>query len=388
MSIEIITENDFLNTLQQYHYIFDIKNFYSNLFQHCIFYGHPSVQKIEYIRFILKNVYLIENQSFNIEKHIHNISSNNRIDFFNLTINKSPIHWEIDFNYTGSNSNSITNKNTNDYFILQYLIEYLFKNVNINNSLSKIIVFNNLHKLQFHYQKMLYQAMEKQYNNIKFIFCTDYINRIEYTLISRCIQIRIPMFFPIYNTNKPYLLCKNNTIEYYICFYCIFNKKIQTINSIILHKDSNYFNMDNHCIYEICLIKNFNFEYIKLHTPLLYFDKLNEHIYDFIYYNNITKNSKSKNTQLVEKYNNIIKLVHNYFIDCHYINTFFKNWFYSFTNNKHTNNLQIKDFHYIISTISKLEYKSLYSDYNNYLIENFVSSILILLIQLNRTTTL
>jgi len=387
MSIECISDKDFLHFMKNTNFFFDFKNFYHNLFQHAIIYGCSQIHKIEIIRFLIKNYYLINNSTFTIEKHIHHINSNNRSDFYQLTINKSPIHWEIDFNYTGSNSNSITNKNNNDYFVLQYLMEYLFKNVNINSNISKIIVFNNLHKLQFHYQKMLYQSMEKQYNNIKFIFITDYINRIESTLISRCIQIRIPMFYYLINPLKPYII-GNRDSKYLICFYLIFNKKNQKIFSCIIHKDSNYYLYDNHCITEILLQKHFDNDILINNTPLYYFDKFINDIYDFVFTTIKVKNSRSKNIQCIEKYNRCIQTMNNYFIDCHHINSFFKNWILSFSLCDYSKNLNINHYQYIVHTISELEYNSLYSDYNNYILENFLSKILYFLIQLNRTTTL
>lgn len=391
-------QNELFGFLKNHHFIFDIENFEQNFFQHLLFYGHSNFNKIDLIRFLLYSYYsykqkLLYNNTdivFHIEKNSYNISNNlnnftSKNDQIQLHINKSPIHWEIDFNFTGNNTNNQLNRNQNDYYILQFIINFLCKSINLQNDcgLEKIIVFNHISKLKLKYQKMLFQTMEKYYSNIKFIFITNQLNRVENSLISRTMLVRLPLFYNIIDLNYPYKFIKTNFYKniYQIYFYIIFSKNNRYIYAITF--DNQIYDTDNVNCNKLIL------EYIQssyddnkksliaqydLFTTDKFFNKFNDTIISFIECN-------QSNLQKLY-YQHLIQFINNYFMDCHYMNEFFNEWLESLKNNKLQYHV-LKSNNSIFSLIADIEYKSLFSDYNNYLMENFISNLLYILLYIS-----
>jgi hypothetical protein len=412
MKITYFDEKNLFKILSKHHFIFDIvnNNFYYHFFNHIIIYGVSQIQKLELIRLLLKN-YFHNIKPFYLQKTIINI--NNKTDtiqqlnkftecdnYINnisiqLIIYKSPIHWEIDFNYTGNNTNNITNRNSNDYYIILHLIHLLCKNTNIDLHNTKIIIFHNIHKIQPIYQKMLFQTMEKHFNYIKFIFITDYINRVENSLISRCMLVRLPLYYKI--NNQLY------NFNFNFMSFQIVNDIIHPIIYVLLTDNYDIY-LQNHMINNIfaTLLQNklnsINHNYIVKYNPLKYFDNIHDYMYNIII---------KKNKNKISDYLNLLNTIHLYFLDCHYINEFFLIYISSFLNSNlyhyfiklcHKGNINnkktfdfdinfIDEFNYIIyhiiKKIAKLDYHSLSNDYNNYIIENFVSYTLYKLIEFN-----
>jgi len=397
MNFYEINQNELFDFLKNHHFIFDIKNFEYNFFQNLLFYGHYSLNKIDLIRYLLHSYYsyqqkkLYNNESiiFHIEKNTYNISNNinnftTKNEQIQLHIQKSPIHWEIDFNLTGNNTNNKLNRNINDYYILQFIINYLCSSINLQTdcNIEKIIVFNNICKLKPKFQKMLFQTMEKTYTSIKFIFISNHLNRVEPSLISRTMLIRLPFSYHIKNSNYPFKYMKtnfNNKNNYEITFYIIFNnnnKYIYAINNknlyeyniskIMIEYLQNY-NIDNENKQNLVL------QY-ELYTPNKFFNRFNINIENFI--------QSKDNKKQITYYNNLIQYCNYYFMDCHYLYEFLNNWLYSINNNKFLLNL----FDYkcnkklIMNLITEIEYKSNFNDYNNYLIEYFISNLLYIFI--------
>jgi len=100
-----LNQNELFDFLKNYHFIFDIPNFEYNFFQHLLFYGHYSLNKIDLIRFLLhsyysykqKILYNNENIVFYFDKNTYNISNNinnftTKNEQIQLHILKSPIH--------------------------------------------------------------------------------------------------------------------------------------------------------------------------------------------------------------------------------------------------------------------------------------------------------
>lgn len=390
-----INQNELFEFLKHYHFIFDIKNFEFNFFQHLLLYGHYTFNKIDLIRFLLHSYYSyrqkllynndnivfhIEHNTFNISNNINNFSSKN--EQIQLHIQKSPIHWEIDFNFTGNNTNNQLNRNINDYYILQFIINHLCKSINLQTDCNneKIIVFNNICKLKPKYQKMLYQTMEKSYTNIKFIFISNHLNRVENSLISRTMLVRLPLFYQIKNLNYPYKFIKRNyncsKDDYQICFYINFSKNNKYIYSIAFNNHSNDFDYSKSLIhylqnYQNQIDKSLVIQY-ELYTPDKFFNKFNMTIQSFL-------QCKDMNKQILY-YNYLLQYTNSYFMDCHYLFEFFEQWLSSILGGTNKFLLNLFDNkcnkYLIINLISSIEHKSNYSDYNNYLIENFISNIL------------
>jgi len=389
MEYHKINNKELFEFLKEYHFIFDINNFEYNFFQHLLIYGYKDINKIDLIRHLLYNYYILNDKSniiFHIEKNTYNIPTNlnsyniyTKNENIQLHINKSPIHWEIDFNLTGNNTNNKINNKDNDYYILKYIINFLCKNSNLNNVFNqKIIVFNNIHSLNKKYQKQLFNTMEKHYNDIKFIFISDYLNNIESSLLSRCILVRIPMYFNYlriqsYNKNNidKFIYSKKETLEYNKIFFyynfskCLDKRYVYLYIIYIYNKDTNsqkivlnhLYNIDN----KLIPIK---------YSPDIFFNQLSNNIIEF-------SNKKLSFVNKKKIYDIINLSINNYFTDCHYMNEFLNDFLCYITyNNSHISNEKMFD---ITKLISNIEYKSLFCDYNNYLVDNFVSNILYIL---------
>jgi len=233
---------------------------------------------------------------------------------------------------------------------------------------------------------MLFQTMEKSYLNIKFIFISNQLNRVENSLISRTMLVRLPLFYQIKNLNYPHKYIKTNYYnknKYQICFYIIFSKTNKYIYSISFDNHLYEFNYSKSLLqylqnYQSDMIdkKSLLIEY-QLYTPDKFFNKFNNTIRNFL-------QSKDINKQIIY-YNYLIQYTNSYFMDCHYLFEFFNQWLCSLNNDKFL--LNLIDYKYnkklIINLISDIEHKSHYSDYNNYLIENFISNLLNIILSVN-----
>jgi hypothetical protein len=182
-------ESELKNVLRRHHLVFH-PDYVMDC--HQLWHGSSNLSKKNYVRYFLLN-YFGEN-SLNIERHVFHAAIHHD-GIPPIVFHKSRYHWELDFNWTGNNSNGCSNKNSNDGAVLDYFNNYFCKTCNMDVSQFKILVLFNAHRLSFLNQKMILRIMESTFQNVKFIIVSDHLHRIDATVRSRCIHVRIPGTF-------------------------------------------------------------------------------------------------------------------------------------------------------------------------------------------------
>lgn len=406
-------EEEFLNVLRNHHIIFS-KDFVIE--NHLLWYGPSESNKKNLVRFFLSNYY--NERNMRVEKHIFTIS--NHHDNLNVVIYKSQFHWEIDFRWTGNNTNNSTNKNSNDEYIIDYFNNHFCKTCSINLNTFKVLVFFNSHRLTYNNQKMILRIMENTFRNVKFIIITDQINKIDTTIKSRCINIRIPLLFDniFYYINLNGLTHKFNLFKYDMKNTIQNNPHLinQYISEAILTSKSNKYKQSIETKVSSD-IKNCNVsEKEKYHTqdnPMeIFFDqKINtalqnqglwagnsEKIFLKNLFEKISRLKASLDSiNFQEMYQSVIDDIDNYLLSCHTIQEFLKN-FVIYLNESHQKymtqkygpilknisqtscpeynqeNLKfLKSISVYLTRFAEIEYISQKCDYQIYSIESFLS---------------
>jgi hypothetical protein len=342
-SLEV--QKQFETSLLKHHIIFD-ENFYFD--NHLLWYGSQECNKKNIVRYFIFRYY--KDKNIKLHKHVFQISNNH--DTLNIIIYKSNYHWEIDFNWTGNNTNNYTNKNSNDQYVIDYFINNFCKTTNINVDAIKILVFFNTNRLTYNNQKMILRIMENRFNNVKFIIVTDQYNRIDSTIRSRCINVRIPMIFD----------------EYY---YHI--KLDETSNEFMFTR----FKVNNYSVCEKPLenLFDYNIQHI-LKKEKWTGNSEKEYLNDIFHKIMKLKHTYNSNTVNIQyQYNDIIENIDNYLLSCHTIQEFFKAFI---------NFISTYDDEIIKSNITKyieffatMEFVSQKCDYQIYILESTLSFFLL-----------
>ena len=342
-NIEI--QKEFNNYLSNHHIIFSDNFFFDN---HLLWYGHHECNKKNLVRYFIFRYY---NDSYiKLHKHIFQISNNH--DTLNITIYKSNYHWEIDFNWTGNNTNNYTNKNSNDQYVIDYFINNFCKTTNINVDTIKILVFHNTNRLTYNNQKMILRIMENRFNNVKFIIVTDHYNRIDTTIRSRCINVRIPMLF-----NNNYFHIKLDEAE---CKF-IFSK--YSADSLAFGENP----LEN--LFDYNIQKILKKEKWTGNSEKEYLSNIFDQIFKLksVYQKNIG------NIQI--QYNEIIENIDNYLLSCHTIQEFYRE-FINYINKK-GDEITKKNIQKYIEFFAYMEYVSQKCDYQIYILESTLSFFLL-----------
>lgn len=280
-----------------------------------------------------------------LEKHIFPISNNH--DNINVYVYKSSLHWEIDFLFTGNNTNQHINKNTNDQYVIDHFIKSFCQNMNICQNTVKIIVFLNIHRVSFQNQKMLLRIMESICENVKFIFLCDYYQKIDNTIKSRCVSVRIPIYFKV---DKFFHIGFDKTTHK-------FKIKKYIMNSMTPHTDI----IDNH-------IDNISSNVWTTNKMVSRQNVITQ------IFNNILQLKSNMQTlptsKFIESFNKIVEDIDNYLISGNYLCDFFKE-FILFVNEDGNINQKI------ISHIAELEYIYTKVDFQMYILESFLSFFLL-----------
>lgn len=345
LSDEDKIEKEFDQVLSRHHIIFH-PNFY--LDNHLLWYGCPDANKKNLVRYFIYKYY--NDTNIKLQKHIFPISNNH--DTLNIIIYKSNYHWEIDFNWTGNNTNNYTNKNSNDQYVIDYFINNFCKTSNINVDSIKILVFFNTSRLTYNNQKMILRIMENKFNNVKFIIVTDHYNRVDTTIRSRCINVRVPILF------------EN--------FY--FHIKLDEVNSkfIITKFDSKCIGLGDNPIENL---------YDNQIQKILKNNKWtgnSEKEYLNNVFNNILKLKlcyQKNNGNIQIFFNEIIESIDNYLLSCHTIKEFYKEFIY-FINSLENTNIKNK-IHIYIEYFAYMESVSQKCDYQIYILESTLSFFLL-----------
>jgi hypothetical protein len=201
-------EKEFVSKLEAHHIIFDREYEIDN---HQLWHGPWQVNKKNMVRYYISRYY--KQACLPIQQHVIHISTLHD-NLPPIVFNKSSYHWEIDFNWTGNNSNNSVNKNANDESVLEYFNNYFCKTCNMDVEQFKILVFFNAHRLTLNNQKMILRIMENTFRNVKFIIVCDHVHKIDCTVKSRCINIRIPCEFDGFCYHIGHDLSENKFIFY------------------------------------------------------------------------------------------------------------------------------------------------------------------------------
>lgn len=346
--MENVSKKEFDDILSQNFIIFSENYMFEN---HMLWYGYKnddSSNKKNLLRYFVAK---INNQDYlKMEKHIFPISNNH--DTFNITIYKSIFHWELDFAWTGNNTNNLTNKNSNDQYVIDYFVNNFCKTFNMNVDKFKILVLFNTHRLTLNNQKMILRVMENTFENVKFIIITEALNKIDYTIKSRCINIRIPL--EIYN--------KKINNEYIYSVYL--DKKTQFFHFI---KIKNSENISSETIYNV-EIESLNINTWNGNSIKNTLEKI---------FNDIVNLKCSINTQnhdiFKSNYNKIILDIDNYLLACNSIQEFvleFINFLIQYNNEKIFKKTNLCNY---INFFAKMEAKSHKCDYQIYILESIIT---------------
>lgn len=350
--METVSKKEFDEILRNNFIIFSENFTFEN---HMLWYGYRNDESDNKKNLLRYFVAKINNQDYlKMEKHIFPISNNH--DTFNITIYKSMFHWELDFAWTGNNTNNLTNKNSNDQYVIDYFVNNFCKTVNMNVDKFKILVLFNTHRLTLNNQKMILRVMENTFDNVKFIIITEALNKIDFTIKSRCINVRIP--FEIYDKRK-----KNDYI-----FNVILDKKTQLFHFAKIKNSENFTSETPYNIeIESLKINNWNGNSIKNTLENIFNDIL------------ILKSSVTLQNHDIFKnnYNKIIQDIDNYLLACNSIQEFiteFINFLIQNNNEKTIKNANLVNY---IHFFAKMEAMSHKCDYQIYILESIITYFLI-----------
>lgn len=338
--MEKVSKEEFDEILQKNSLIFS-DDFHFDF--HMLWHSTENTNKKNLLRYFIAKNY---NQDYlKLEKHVFPISNNH--DTFNIIIYKSNFHWELDFSWTGNNTNNSVNKNSNDQYVIDYFVNNFCKTFNINVENYKILVLFNTHRLTLNNQKMILRVMENAFANVKFIIITDAINRIDFTIKSRCLNVRIP-----------YAFCKVvGNIKY--MYNLAIDKKSQRFHFYrIIDSDEN--------IEEFTFTTEINDLKIKTWDG-----NSTKHILDNIF-NNIMSLKKNinnlDNNHFQNNYNKIIEDIDNYLLACNTIQDFIHE-FIVFLMTCSTE----KNVSKYVKYFAEIESLSLKCDYQIYLLESIIT---------------
>lgn len=342
--MEKISKEEFDIVLSKNCMIFD-DDFYFD--SHMLWHGHENANKKNLLRYFIAKNY--KQDYLKMEKHIFPISNNH--DTFNITMYKSMYHWELDFSWTGNNTNNGINKNSNDQYVIDYFVNNFCKTFNINIDNYKILVLFNTHRLTLNNQKMILRIMENAFQNVKFIIITDAVNRIDYTIKSRCLNLRIPYTFYSFDKN-------NNKYIYNVSI----DKKTQYFYFYkILYSDENI--EEYTMINEINNLKVNKWNGNSIQSTL-------DRIFNNLFLLKQTIHTSDSHT-FQNNYNKIIEEIDSYLLACNTIQDFIFE-FISFLIK--VNNLNLSKY---IEYFAKMESMSLKCDYQVYILESIITFFLL-----------
>lgn len=144
---------------------------------HLLIYGLNGSGKYTIIKAYLNHMFDYDNKIYNMKDKIIELSFNGtKTDFKVLA---SPYHFEINC------------EDFNDKRLVNQFIKSVACTNNISNNKKKIIIVKHIEHLTIEYQWMLRRTIEKLYKTCKIIFISNHISRIDSSISSRCICLRI-----------------------------------------------------------------------------------------------------------------------------------------------------------------------------------------------------
>lgn len=144
---------------------------------HQLIYGLNGCGKYTIIKTYINHMFNYDNKVYNLKNHtIELIFNGNKIDF---TVLASPYHFEINC------------EDFNDKRLVNQFIKSVANTNNISNNKNKIIIVRHIELLTIEYQWMLRRTVEKLYKTCKIIFISNHISRIDSSISSRCVCLRI-----------------------------------------------------------------------------------------------------------------------------------------------------------------------------------------------------
>ncbi len=148
-----------------------------NNMNHQLIYGLNGCGKYTIAKTYINHMFDYDNKVYNIKNQtIELVFNGNKIDF---TVSASPYHFEINC------------EDFNDKRLVNQFIKSVANTNNISNNKNKIIIVKHIELLTIEYQWMLRRTVEKLYKTCKIIFISNHISRIDSSISSRCICLRI-----------------------------------------------------------------------------------------------------------------------------------------------------------------------------------------------------
>lgn len=123
--------------------------------------------------------------------HIYN-NDNLIYDTKPITIELKLNNTKIEFPIISSNYHfEINCQDFNDKRLVNHFIKTIATTNNIYNNRNKLIIIKHIEELTIEYQWMLRRTIEIIYNTCKIIFITNHISKLDNSILSRCICLRI-----------------------------------------------------------------------------------------------------------------------------------------------------------------------------------------------------
>jgi len=147
-----------------------------NSISHTLFYGPPGAGKWSLAKlFISKHMNISLHSIYRTQKHIYTLKEK---DYFFF---KSNVHFELD----------VSNFLKSQQYVFVAILNELSKTLNVVLNRYKIILIRNADHLSLTTQHQLRMMMEEMYRTTRLIFVSSNIDRLDDTLISRMICIRV-----------------------------------------------------------------------------------------------------------------------------------------------------------------------------------------------------
>tara|TARA_B100001758_G_C18386100_1_gene600192 strand:+ start:620 stop:1660 length:1041 start_codon:yes stop_codon:yes gene_type:complete len=144
---------------------------------HLLVYGLNGSGKYTIIKAYLNSMFDYDNKIYNMKDKTIELSFNgSKVDF---PVMASPYHFEINC------------EDFNDKRLVNQFIKSVACTNNISNNNKKIVIVKHIEHLTIEYQWMLRRTIEKLYKTCKIIFMSNHISRIDSSISSRCICLRI-----------------------------------------------------------------------------------------------------------------------------------------------------------------------------------------------------
>ena len=168
-------------------------------FINMIVYGACESGKLTLVRCFLAS--LFDPSIYRLTPVEHNVRQN--CSNYTVTIYKSPHHYEVSF----------AGLQYADRCVMTSLLDTYFTTANVDSSRFKLLVIRDFHLLTKPAQYSLRRRMETHYHAVRYIFITDYLNKIERALVSRCLSIRCPKPLATEILAKLKNICDTETIR-------------------------------------------------------------------------------------------------------------------------------------------------------------------------------